>query len=277
MIERGQGNRPSVVRQCKLLGLARSTALYRPKEASDRDLELQKRIDEVYTRHPFFGSRQIRNTLRDEGIQVGRRRIRRLMRVMGLEALAPKPNTSKPAKGHTVYPYLMRNVVIDQPNAAWCADITYIRVRGGFVYMVAIMDWHSRKILAWRLSNTMDSTFCIEALREAIGRYGPPAVFNTDQGAQFTSGDWIGVLKAHKIRISMDGKGRATDNAFIERFWRSLKYEEVYLHDYTSVALARKRIADYVAFYNQLRPHQGNDGRAPDKVYGLNKSTEQAA
>jgi putative transposase len=256
-----------VVQQCKLLDLARSSARYRRKGPSAAQLQLQRRVDEIYTRCPYAGSRMIRDILRLQGFSVGRERVRKLMRKMGIVALAPKPNTSKPAVGHKIYPYLMKTLAVDAPNVAWCTDITYIRISGGFVYMVAVMDWYSRKILAWRLSNSLDSRFCLEALEEAFEHYGAPQVFNTDQGAQFTSNEWIKALEERKVRISMDGKGRATDNAFIERFWRSLKYEEVYLHEYDTMAKARRRIRSYVEHYNAARPHSGNAGKTPDSCY----------
>lgn len=263
-------------RQCLLLGLAPSTAYYRPKGSEGRDAVLRNRIDEIYTAHPFFGSRQIRNVLRREGMPVGRRRVRRLMRLMGLEAQCPKPNLSKPAPGHKVYPYLMKSVKINRPNQAWCTDITYIRMEGGFMYLVAVMDWHSRAVLSWELSNTLDTDFCVRALRRALERHGAPEVFNTDQGCQFTSKEWTDELKAHKIRISMDGRGRALDNVFVERLWRSLKYEEVYRREYHSVADLRHHLGLWIKFYNHDRPHAALDERTPWEVHTQTAHKEAA-
>ena len=228
-----------VVQQCQLLSLNRSTFYYQPKSVSAADLKLMRRIDEMHLKRPFYGSRRICDWLQDEGHDINRKRVQRLMRQMGITALYPKKNTSQPGKGHKVYPYLLKGLKIDRPNQVWATDISYIPMARGFVYLVAIMDWHSRKVLAWRLSNTMDAEFCVDALEEAIERYGKPDIFNTDQGAQFTSEFFTGMLKNHDIRISMDGKGRWVDNVFVERLWRSVKYEEVYLHAYESVAEAR--------------------------------------
>ena len=257
----------AVARQCELADLPRSSAYYKPLGMSGQTLELMRLIDEIYTRFPYFGSRQMRRILRAMGREVGRRRVRRLMRLMGLEALCPKPNLSKPAPGHKIYPYLMRGLNINRANQAWCADITYIRLNGGFVYLVAIMDWYSRKILSWELSNSMEASFCVKALLQAIALYGPPEVMNTDQGSQFTGDDWITVLKNHHIKISMDGKGRAIDNVFVERFWRSLKYEEVYRREYSGIADAGKHLAEYIDIYNTLRPHSCLDDRTPARVH----------
>jgi putative transposase len=257
----------SVSCQCGLLGLARSTAYYRPVGPSKDDLELMRRIDELYTKWPFLGSRQMKRTLRREGIGVGRKRVRRLMREMGLQAQCPKPNLSKPAPGNKIYPYLMRAVTIDRPNQAWCADITYIRLDTGFVYLVAIMDWHSRYVLDWELSNSLDAAFCCSALERAIARYGPPQICNTDQGGQFTGERWTGLLREHRVRISMDGRGRALDNVFVERLWRSLKYEEVYRREYAGLADARTHIAEYFRFYNHHRPHSSLGERTPAEVF----------
>jgi len=256
-----------MTRQCELADLPRSSAYYKPVGTSARTLELMRLIDELYTEFPYFGSRQIKRLLRTLGHEVGRRRVRRLMRLMGLEALCPKPNLSKPAPGHKIYPYLMKGLVVNRPNQAWCADITYIRLDGGFVYLVAIMDWYSRKILAWELSNSVDASFCVKALLRAIALYGPPEVMNTDQGGQFTGDDWIKVLKTHDVKISMDGRGRALDNVFVERFWRTLKYEEVYRREYSGIANARRHLADYIETYNTRRPHSSLNDRTPDRVY----------
>jgi putative transposase len=226
-----------------------------------------RRIDEMHLKRPFYGSRRIRDWLQDEGFPVNRKRVQRLMRQMGIVALYPKANTSRPGKGHKIYPYLLRGLEIDHPNQVWATDICYVPMARGFVYVVAIMDWYSRKVLAWRVSNTMDADFCVEALEEAISRYGTPEIFNTDQGAQFTSEAFTGTLKAAGIRISMDGKGRWVDNVFVERLWRSLKYEEVYLKAYETVADARQGMANYFRFYNRERRHQSLGRQTPDRVY----------
>jgi len=256
-----------ITQQCRLLEVARSSFYYLLKPIPEADLELMRRIDEIHLKLPFYGSRRIRDRLQDDGYYVNRKRVQRLMRQMGIAALHPKRNTSKPRKGHKIYPYLLRTLTIDRPNQVWCADICYIPMARGFLYLVAIMDWHSRKVLSWRLSNTLEPDFCVEALQEALDRYGPPEIFNTDQGSQFTSEAFTDVLRASEIRISMDGKGRWIDNVFIERLWRSLKYEEVYLKAYESVAEARKSIADYFTFYNQERRHQALARLTPDEVY----------
>jgi putative transposase len=259
-----------------LLLLARSTVYYRPKDSSDEDLRLMRRIDEMHLKRPFYGSRRIRDWLWEEGHDINRKRVQRLMRQMGIAALYPKKGTSRPGKGHKIYPYLLKGLEIDRPNQVYCADITYIPMARGFVYLVAIMDWHSRKVLSWRLSNTMDSDFCVDALQEAIGRYGAPEIFNTDQGAQFTSEAFTGVLKAAGTQISMDGKGRWVDNVFVERLWRSVKYEEVYLRAYESVSEARSRIGDYFRFYNSERKHQSL-GSTPDQAYFGETALPEAA
>jgi len=256
-----------VTRQCQLLDLARSSVYYQPTGVSDEDLRLMRRIDEMHLQRPFYGSRRIRDWLQDEGFPVNRKRVQRLMRQMGIMALYPKANTSRPGKGHKIYPYLLRGLDIGRSNQVWAADICYVPMARGFVYVVAIMDWYSRKVLAWRVSNTMDADFCVEALEEAIRRNGTPETFNTDQGAQFTSEAFTGVLKAASIRISMDGKGRWVDNVFVERLWRSLKYEEVYLKAYETVAEAQQGMANYFRFYNRERRHQGLDRQTPDQVY----------
>lgn len=257
-----------ITRQCELAGLPRSSAYYKPVGPSAATLELMRLIDVIYTQFPYCGSRQIKRLLRSLfGVEAGRHRVRRLMRLMGLEALCPKPNLSKPAPGHKIYPYLMKALTINRPNQAWCADITYIRLDGGFVYLVAIMDWYSRKILAWELSNSMDASFCVKALSRAIALNGPPEVMNTDQGSQFTGDDWISVLKSHDIRISMDGRGRAIDNVFVERFWRTLKYEEVYRREYSGIADARRCIGKYIETYNTKRPHSSLDDRTPARAH----------
>jgi putative transposase len=256
-----------VIRQCQLLDLSRSSVYYQPAGISAEDLQLMRRIDEMHLKRPFYGSRRIRDWLHDDGFQVNRKRVQRLMRQMGIAALYPKANTSRPGKGHKIYPYLLKGLDINRPNQVWATDLSYIPMAKGFVYVVAIMDWYSRKVLAWRISNTMDADFCVEALEEAISRYGAPDIFNTDQGAQFTSDAFTRVLKAAGIRISMDGKGRWVDNVFVERLWRSLKYEEVYLKAYETVAEARLGIGNYFRFYNGERRHQSLDRQTPDQVY----------
>ena len=256
-----------VVRQCEILELARSTAYYTAKPTSPEDLALMRRIDELHLDYPFAGSRMLRDLLRHEGRAVGRRRVRRLMQKMGIEALYRKPNTSRRHAAHPIYPYLLRQLSIERPNHVWATDITYIPMRRGFVYLVAIVDWYSRRILAWRLSNTLTTDFCIEALQEALLRYGAPEIFNTDQGSQFTSAEFTGVLKQHGIRISMDGKGCWRDNVFVERLWRTIKYDEVYLKAYDSVSHAKASLGEFITFYNSRRPHQTFAGKTPDMVY----------
>ena len=268
LVEPGVGA-PSIRRQCELSGLNRSTwhVQETPASESAENLALMQRIDELYTAHPFYGSRKMTAVLRREGWAVNRKRVRRLMRLMGLQSLAPCPDTSRAHPAHPVYPYLLRDIVVQRPNQVWATDITYIRIERGFAYLVAVMDWHSRKVLAWRLSNTLDTEFCVDALQEALRSFGPPEIFNTDQGSQFTSRDFTGVLQAHGIRISMDGKGRAFDNIFVERLWRSVKYEEVYLKHYETMREAREGLAAYFRFYNTERPHQALGNRTPAEVY----------
>ena len=256
-----------VTRQCQLLNLNRASVYYQPMGVSDEDLRLMRLIDEIHLKRPFYGSRRIRDDLQDLGHSVNRKKVQRLMRQMGIMALYPKVNTSRPGKGHKIYPYLLKGLSIDRPNQVWATDISYIPMARGFVYVAAIIDWYSRKVLAWRVSNTMDADFCVEALEEAIRLYGAPDIFNTDQGAQFTSDAFTGVLKDADIRISMDGKGRWVDNVFVERLWRSLKYEEVYLKAYDTVAEARLGIGNYFRFYNRERRHQSLDRQTPDQVY----------
>jgi putative transposase len=257
----------SVVHQCQILELPRSTAYYRPKPESPENLALMRRIDELHLQFPFAGARMLRDLLRQEGLIAGRKRIGRLMAKMGIEALYRKANTSKKAAGSSIYPYLLRNLTIDRPNQVWAADITYIPMRRGFVYLVAVLDWYSRKVLSWRVSNTLTTDFCLDAVREAIARYGQPTIFNTDQGSQFTSTEFVGLLKDHGIRISMDGKGCWRDNIFVERLWKSVKYEEVYLHAYDGVPQAKAGLATYFAFYNGRRPHRSFGGMTPDRTY----------
>ena len=253
----------SILAQCRLLRVARSTLYYRPAPASDDDLRLMRRIDEQYLETPFYGSRRMVAVLRREGYAVNRKRVRRLMRLMGIEAIYQKPNTSQRHPDHKVYPYLLRGLVIDRPNQVWCADITYIPMAKGFVYLVAVMDWFSRRVLAWRLSIGMETAFCVEALQEAIDRYGAPELFNTDQGVQFTCEAFIATLADQGIRISMDGKGRCLDNIFCERLWRSLKYEDIYLRAYETTKEARTGIGQWFTFYNDARPHQSLKYQTP--------------
>lgn len=267
---------PSLSRQCRLLKISRSSAYYAPKGESDETLALMRRIDAVFVQYPFYGSRQIVRHLAREGVRAGRHRVRRCMRLMGLQAIYRAPKTSAPHPQHRIYPYLLKGMTIDRPNQVWCADITYIPVQRGFLYLVAIMDWATRKVLAWRLSNTMDASFCVEALEEAMARYGQPEIFNTDQGSQFTSADFTGVLQAAEVRISMDGRGRCMDNIFIERLWRSLKYEAVYLHELNDGFVAKRVIGDWIGFYNTTRPHSALGGLTPAEahVHRLNNSKQ---
>lgn len=256
-----------LTRQSQILELSRSSLYYQAVSISDRGLELMRVIDELHMKHPYMGSRSIRDQLQDRGYQVGRQHVSTLMKKMGIAAIYRKPRLSKPHPDHKVYPYLLRGLEITRANHVWAADITYLPMARGFCYLVAIMDWASRKVLAWRLSNTLDASFCAEALKEAIARYGTPEIFNTDQGSQFTSDAFIGILKNHGIRISMDGKGRWMDNVFIERLWWSVKYQDVYLKAYSSIAEARKGLGEYFEFYNRRRRHQSLDRKTPDDVY----------
>ena len=265
--------------QAKLFDLSRSSVYYSPRPLSERDLALMRRIDELHLEVPFFGARKIAVQLRREGHRVGRRHVRTLMWRMGIEALYRKPRTSIPARGAQIYPYLLAGVVIERTNQVWASDITYLPMAHGFLYLMAILDVMSRKVLAWRLSNTLTAEFCIEALEEALGKFGPPEIFNTDQGSQFTSEDWPTPLKAAGVAISMDGKGRWIDNIFIERLWRSVKYEDVYLHAYASGSDARQSLARYFGFYNARRVHESLGYATPDEVYfgGLAKKLPVAA
>jgi len=257
----------SVRRQCDLLSVSRSGYYYEPVAVSRQELALMRRIDEIHTKQPFYGSRQTARALRREGRTVNRKCVQRLMRVMGLEGMVPGPHTSKPHPEHVIYPYLLRNVPVVRPNQVWAADITYIPLESGWAYLVAVIDWHSRAVLAWRLSNSMDTDFCIEALQEALRHYGPPEIFNTDQGAQFTAKGFTDVLRSHGVKISMDGKGRCLDNVFVERVWRSLKYEEVYLKAYADLVEARQGIGQWFTFYGRRRPHSALGGATPMEVY----------
>ena len=257
----------SLSRQCRLLSIGRSSLYYEPKGESAETLALMRRIDELFLKYPFYGARRMALHLRREGVRIGRRRAARLMRLMGLEAVYRAPRTSAPHPEHRVWPYLLRGLAIERPDHVWCADITYIPVQRGFLYLMAIMDWASRHVLAWRLSNMLDAGFCTDALEEALACYGAPAIFNTDQGSQFTSMAFTGRLQAAGIRISMDGRGRCMDNIFIERLWRSLKYEAIYLHEITDGLTARRLIRDWIAFYNTERPHAALGGRTPAEAY----------
>jgi putative transposase len=261
--------RLSIARQCELLSMARSSFYRSPGGESEMNLALMRLIDEQFLECPWYGSRQMMRHLHRQGWCVGRKRVRRLMGKMGLVAIFQRPKTSKPCPEHKSYPYLLRDVVIARPNQVWCADVTYIQMKRGFLYLVAVMDWASRKVLAWRLSNTMDADFCVAALEEAIARYGRPEIFNTDQGSQFTSFAFTDLLKASGIRISMDGKGRWMDNVFIERLWRSLKYECVYLNAFETGSEARAGIGSWIGYYNGSRPHSALDGRTPSEAYAM--------
>lgn len=266
-----------ITRQCELLSLNRSTVYHRHRDVPEADLVLMRRIDEMHLKRPFYGSRRIRDWLQDEEHEINRKRVQRLMRIMGITAIYPKRRTSKPGKGYKIYPYLLRNLVIDRPNQVWATDLTYIPMAKGFVYLVAVIDWHSRKVPSWRLSNSMNSDFCVEALEEALSRYGSPDIFNADQGSQFTSEVFTDVLKAAGVDISMNGKGRWIDNVFVERLWRSVKYEEVYLKAYETVAEARSCIGTYFQFYNSERRHQSMNRQTLDQVYTGNVELPRAA
>ncbi len=267
----------SISQQCRLVKLSRSAFYYTPVGIDVATLVLMKTIDRVFTKYPFFGSRQIAAYLRRDGIVAGRHRIRRLMAKMGLEAIYKRPRTSQPHPQHPVYPYLLRGMAIDRPNQVWCADITFIPVKRGFLYLVAIMDWATRKVLSWRLSNTMHADFCVEALKEAIARFGQPEIMNTDQGSQFTGSAWITTLTEAGVRISMDGRGRCMDNIFIERLWRSLKQEAVYLEEIADGFQARRVIGKWMAFYNTERPHSSLERKTPKEAYWLGRDQELAA
>lgn len=267
----------SISRQCKLVNLSRSAFYYTLVGVDAETLAMMKQIDRVFTKYPFFGSRQIAAYLRREGTVVGRHRVRRLMAKMGLEAIYKRPRTSQRHPQHLVYPYLLRKMQIDRPNQVWCADITFVPVKNGFLYLVAIMDWATRKVLSWRLSNTMHADFCVEALNEAIAKHNPPEIMNTDQGSQFTGSAWIATLNEAGVRISMDGRGRYLDNIFIERLWRSLKQEAIYLEEITDGFQARRVVKDWMAFYNTKRPHSGLDRRTPDDAYWAGLEEQKAA
>ena len=258
----------SITRQAKALGISRSGVYILPRPVSDADLGLMRRIDELHLDYPFAGSRMLQGLLAAEGRTAGRLHVSTLMRRMGIEAIYRRPSTSKPEPGHKIFPYLLRKLPVTRPNQVWAMDLTYIPMARGFVYLAAVIDWFSRKVLSWRISITMDTAFCIEAVEEALARYGRPDIFNTDQGSQFTSAAFTGLLLGNGIKISMDGKGAWRDNVFVERLWRSVKYEEVYLHAYDSVAQARASIGRYIdGFYNCRRPHSSLDRRTPDQAY----------
>jgi len=265
MIDRTHGL--PVKRQAELVGISRGTVYYRPEPVSPADLALMRRIDELHLEFPFAGSRMLRDLLKREGTEVGRRHVATLMRRMGIEAIYRKPNTSKKHPRHRVFPYLLRGLAIERANQVWAMDITYIPMARGFVYLAAVLDWHSRRVLAHRVSITMEADFCVEALAEAVARYGPPQIMNTDQGSQFTGAEFIGELTKQRIAISMDGRGQWRDNVFVERLWKSVKYEEVYLKAYDSVSAARSGLAAYLDFYNRRRPHTAHGGQPPDVVY----------
>ena len=269
----------NISRQCELIGLPRTSYYRQPDRVyeSPENLELMRLIDEEYMRHPFYGSRKMRSYLLRKGHKVNRKRVQRLMRKMGIQSIAPKPDTSAPRKEHKTYPYLLKGLEIKEANQVWCSDITYIRLQGGFVYLTAVMDWYSRYVLSWEVSVTMDDDFCVNALKSAIRRHGKTEIFNTDQGAQYTGKEFTGVLKEHSIKISMDGKGRAMDNIFIERLWRSVKYEEVYTKDYSSVMELNRELKKYFDFYNFERPHQSLDDLTPAEVYWGKEELQEAA
>jgi len=265
MIDRSHGL--PLTRQAQVLKLSRSSLYYQPRPVSPADLAIMRRMDELHLDYPFAGSRMLRDLLRGEGVAIGRAQVITLMRRMRIEAIYRRPNTSKPAPGHKIHPYLLRGLVVDRPDQVWAMDISYIPMKRGFVYLAAVIDWHTRRVLAWRVSITMEVDFCIEAVDEAIARHGKPEIFNTDQGSQFTSAAFTGLLADNAIRISMDGKGAWRDNVFVERLWRSVKYEEVYLKAYDSVAEARASIGRYLDFYNRKRPHSSLGARTPDQAY----------
>lgn len=258
----------SMRRQAELLRVNRSGLYYETVPTDQEELAVMRRLDELHLKLPFYGSRKLTRELRNEGVSINRKRVQRLMRLMGIVAMVPRPNTSKPAPEHKKYPYLLRQLAIVRPNQVWAADITYIPMVRGFGYLVAIIDWFSRRVLAWRLSNSLDTGFCVEALEEALENFGTPGIFNTDQGSQFTSDDFTAPLLDRGIKVSMDGKGRCLDNIFVERLWRSLKYEEIYLNDYDDLAQARKAIGLYMDFFNFRRQHQALGYQTPDAFYG---------
>jgi putative transposase len=266
----------SITKQAEALGISRSSVYYLPRAVPAAELAIMRRMDELHLEFPFAGSRMLRDLLNQDGIEIGRRRVTTLMKRIGIEAIYRKPNTSKPAPGHKIYPYLLRGMVVDTPDKVWAMDITYVPMARGFVYLAAVVDWFSRRVLSWRLSITMEAGFCIEALEEALARHGRPEIFNTDQGSQFTSHDFTGVLNKVGIAISMDSKGAWRDNIFVERLWRSIKYEEIYLKAYNTVSEARASIGRHLTFYNGRRPHSSLDRQTPDQAY-FNRLPQTAA
>jgi putative transposase len=275
MIDRG--HELPIARQAKALNLSRGSVYYLPRLVPASDLALMRRMDELHLEFPFAGSRMLRDLMNAEGITIGRRHVATLMKRMDITALYRRPNTSKPAPGHKVYPYLLRNLAVTRPNQVWAMDITYIPMARGFVYLAAVVDWFSRRVLAWRVSITLEAEFCIEAVTEALARHGKPEIFNSDQGSQFTSADFTGLLLERGIAISMDGRGAWRDNVFVERLWRSVKYEEVYLRAYDTVTDARASLARYFGFYNSRRPHSSLDRQTPDQAYFINQPRAAAA
>jgi len=267
----------SVVRQCALVSISRSSFYYQPVGETAENLALMRVIDAQFLETPWYGSRQMARHLRRDGHEVGRKRVRRLMATMGLVPIYQRPRTTVPNPEHRIYPYLLRGLVVDRPNQVWCTDITYIPMRRGFLYLVAVMDWATRKVLSWRVSNTMDVAFCIEALQEALARFGRPEIFNSDQGSQFTSSEFTAVLRAADVRISMDGRGRWMDNVFIERLWRSLKYQCIYLHAFETGSELRAGLLRWIGYYNTRRPHSTLAGRTPDEAYGAGMTERLAA
>ncbi len=275
MIDR---NHPlSISKQASAVGISRGSVYYLPRPVSDFDLELMRRIDQLHLEYPFAGSRMLRDLLKQEGFVIGRKHVATLMKKMGIEALYRKPRTTKPGAGHKIYPYLLRGLKINRPNQVWAMDLTYIPMARGFVYLVAVVDWFTRRVLSWKVSITMDVHFCLEAVEDAIDQYGVPDIMNTDQGSQFTSQAFTGLLKKHDIRISMDGKGSWRDNVFVERLWRSVKYEDIYLRAYESATAVKAGLKRYFRFYNNRRPHSSLDGQTPDQVYFSMLSQTQAA
>jgi putative transposase len=266
-----------LARQAALLRLSRSSLYYQPQSVPEAELAIMRRIDALHLDYPFAGSRMLRDLLRGEGVEIGRERVRTMMRRMCIEALYRRPNTSRPCPGHKIYPYLLRGLAIERANHVWAMDITYIPMARGFVYLAAVVDWFSRRVLAWRLSITLEVDFCLEAVEEALARHGKPEIFNTDQGSQFTSTDFTGLLLKNDIAISMDGRGAWRDNVFVERLWRSVKYEEVYLRAYDTVAEARTLIGRYLDFFNSKRPHSSLAARTPDHAYFARLPTLTAA
>ena len=267
----------SIARQAKALNISRGSVYYQPRPVSAQDLKIMRRLDELHLEHPFMGARMLRDMLNRAGVEIGRRHVATLMKRMGIEAIYRRPNTSKPAPGHKIHPYLLRGLKIEKPNHVWAMDITYIPMARGFVYLAAVVDWASRRVLSHRVSITMEADFCVEALEEALAKYGKPEIFNTDQGSQFTGKDFTGVLTKNAVAISMDGKGSWRDNVFVERLWRSVKYEEVYLRAYGGVTEARASLARYLAFYNERRPHSSLDRRTPDEAYFASQTIAAAA